>query len=125
MIIGITSRSQHPQGDKKAQEDFKKTSLRKSRKFYPPLSRKGSRPRVVRQQQFISGYISGAVCPAQDKGAAVIMPYANSYAMQIHLEEISRHVPEGRHAVVILDKAGWHTSKGLKIPSFIAAPLFS
>lgn len=56
------------------------------------------------------------------------MPYANSYAMQIHLEEISRHVPEGRHAVVIFNKAGRHTSKGLKIPhniSLLSLPPYS
>ena len=83
-------------------------------------ARKGSRPRVARQQQFISGYIFGAVCPEEDKGAAVIMPYANTHAMQVHLEEISRHVSESKHAVVVLDKAGWHTSKNLKTPSNIS-----
>ncbi len=79
-------------------------------------ARKGSRPRVVRQQQFIYSYIFGAVCPAQDKGAAVIMPYANTSAMQAHLEEIAYHVEKGKHAVVVLDKAGWHKAKNLKIP---------
>ena len=89
---------------------------------------KGSRPRVVRQQQFIYSYIFGAVCPAEDKGAAVIMPYANTHAMQVHLEEIAQNVSEGKHAVVVLDKAGWHVSKDLKIPeniSLLALPPYS
>ena len=83
-------------------------------------ARKGSRPRAVRQQQFISGYIFGAVCPAEDKGAAIIMPYATTSAMQYHLEEIAYHVEEGKHAVVILDNAGWHISKELNIPNNIS-----
>jgi DDE superfamily endonuclease len=39
---------------------------------------KGSRPRVIRQQQFEAAYVFGAVCPAQGKAAALIMPQANS-----------------------------------------------
>lgn len=31
--------------------------------------------------------------------------------MKLHLEQISASVPIGRHAVLILDRAGWHTSK--------------
>jgi hypothetical protein len=91
-------------------------------------ARKGSRPRVARQQQFIYGYIFGAVCPCEDKGAAVIMPHANTQAMQFHLEEIAQNVAQGKHAVIVLDKAGWHISKDLKIPkniSLLALPPYS
>ncbi len=33
-------------------------------------ARKGTRPRVVRQKQFLSTYIFGAVCPEEDQGCA-------------------------------------------------------
>ncbi len=36
--------------------------------------------------------------------------------MQLHLEEISHHVAKGAHAVVLLDRAGWHTTGKLKLP---------
>lgn len=36
--------------------------------------------------------------------------------MQWHVEEISAKVASGAHAVVMLDQAGWHTSKKLDIP---------
>jgi putative transposase len=36
--------------------------------------------------------------------------------MQLHLDEISRHVAEGAHAVLLLDRAGWHTTGTLRIP---------
>lgn len=42
------------------------------------------------------------------------MPYANTTTMQIHLEHISLKIPKGRHAVIVMDQAGWHTTKKLK-----------
>lgn len=89
---------------------------------------KGTRPRVVRQQQFIAAYIFGAVCPQEDKGVAVIMPHADTHAMQIHLNEIEKQVPKGKHAVIVLDRAGWHTAKALCLPkniSFLSLPSYS
>lgn len=71
----------------------------------------------MRQQQFLNAYIFGAVCPEKDKAAAFIAPFCNSDVMQIHLDIIAKEV-EG-HAVIILDRAGWHSSKALRIPSNI------
>lgn len=39
--------------------------------------------------------------------------------MQLHLDEISRHVAKGAHAVLILDRAGWHTTGKLRMPANI------
>ena len=36
--------------------------------------------------------------------------------MQLHLDEISRHVANGAHAVLLLDRAGWHTTPKLAVP---------
>jgi transposase len=71
---------------------------------------KGTRPRVVRQQQFKYTYIFGAVCPARDEAVGLILPYANTDTMLIHLAYISAKIPKGRHAVLVLDQAGWHTT---------------
>jgi len=43
--------------------------------------------------------------------------------MEIHLRHISSQIPAGRHAVVVLDKAGWHTTK--KLPHFQNLTLLS
>jgi transposase len=40
--------------------------------------------------------------------------------MQEILKEISFHVPKGRHAVIVLDQAGWHGSKKLELPNNIS-----
>ena len=36
-----------------------------------------------------------------------MLPYADTDMMQLHLDEISRNVAEGAHAVLLLDRAGW------------------
>ena len=41
--------------------------------------------------------------------------------MNLHLNEISRHVTPGAHAVVLLDGAGWHQPGGvLRLPHNIS-----
>ena len=79
-------------------------------------AKKGSRPRQPRDQRYENAYVFGAVCPSRDTGVALIMPNANTEAMQKHVEEIGRAVTAGAHALIILDKAGWHTTRKLKLP---------
>jgi hypothetical protein len=74
-------------------------------------AKRGSRPRLTRQQQFEYAYIFGAVCPARSQSVGLVLPVSNSFAMKEHLREIANAVPEGRHAVVILEGASWHTTK--------------
>ncbi len=45
-----------------------------------------------------------------------MLPWANTDAMQMHLDEISRHVARKAHGVVLMDRAGWHTTGKLKMP---------
>jgi len=44
------------------------------------------------------------------------MPFADTEAMQAHLDEIGRTVARGAHAVLLLDRAGWHTTDKLRVP---------
>jgi transposase len=83
-------------------------------------ARRGTRPRAMRDHRFTSAYLFGAVCPDRGTGAAVIMPYVNTEAMNVHLAEISRCVSVGAIALLILDGASWHISPKLKIPDNIA-----
>jgi hypothetical protein len=79
-------------------------------------ARRGSRPRQPADQRYESAYLFGAICPSRGTGAALAMPYADTEAMQLHLEEISRAVARGSHAVLLLDRAGWHTTGNLLVP---------
>ena len=144
-IVWITGRSKHPKSDPEAIEEFKKNFPEEVNKIQVnnsnknievwwqdearvgqrgTLSRqwatKGTRPRVVRQQQFLSTYIFGAVCPEKDKGCGLILPEANSGMMQLHLNEISKKVDKDCHAILMMDRAGWHTTEALEIPDNIS-----
>ena len=86
-------------------------------------ARTGAHPRQPKDQRYKSVYLFGAVCPARGCGAALVMPFANTDAMQARLEEISRTVAPGAHAVLLMDRAGWHTTSELDMPDNIT-PLF-
>lgn len=89
---------------------------------------KGSRPRVVRQQQFETAYVFGAVCPAEGKVVGLIMPKANSEGMQKHLDMIAAAVAPGKHAVLVVDRAAWHVTAKLQLPtnlSILTLPPYS
>ena len=82
-------------------------------------ARRGTRPRQPADQRYTSAYLFGAICPARGKGAALVLPHADTEAMQLHIDEISRHVAKGAHAVLLLDRAGWHTTANLDLPDNI------
>ena len=50
----------------------------------------------------------------------LVLPFANTEAMNAHLAEIARTVAQGAHAVLVLDGAGWHGAKALTIPDNIS-----
>ena len=82
-------------------------------------ARRGTRPRAVRDTRYQSAYIFGAVCPDRTATAALVLPRADTEAMNLHLVEIGRAVAPGAHAMLILDGAGWHGGKNLVVPDNI------
>lgn len=82
-------------------------------------SPRGTRPRKVRQQQFIFAYIYGASCALTGDSFGLIFPETNTKSMQIYLDGLSVHIDSGRHGAIIVDNAGWHTSKELRVPDNI------
>ncbi|KAB0454041.1 MULTISPECIES: IS630 family transposase [Agrobacterium tumefaciens complex] len=83
-------------------------------------ARRGTRPSAPHDQRTKSAYIFGAICPKLGKAAALVMPWCDTYAMTRHLTEISRHVEENAHAILIMDQAGWHMSNNLVVPGNIS-----
>ena len=82
-------------------------------------ARRGTRPRQPADQRYESAYLFGAICPARGVGAALALPSADTAATQRHLEEISANVAVGAHAVLLFDRAGWHTTPNLLVPENI------
>ena len=52
-----------------------------------------------------------------------MLPRPNTDAVQRHLDEISRTVARKAHAVVLMDRAGWHRTDKLKAPKNLAITL--
>ncbi|WP_198104906.1 transposase [Vibrio vulnificus] len=62
---------------------------------------RGSRPRVIKQQQFEYAYLFGSVCPARGIGEAMVVPWVHKNIMVEHLKQLSAVTEKGRHAVVL------------------------
>ena len=91
-------------------------------------AKRGTRPRAKRDTRYQWAYVFGAVCPGRAVAAGLVLPLANTDAMNAHLAEIARTVAPGAHAVLILDGAGWHGSAALDIPenlSLLTLPPYS
>src|SRR4029453_14162027 len=84
---------------------------------------RGIRPRGRRDLRHEAVYLFGAVCPERDHGVALILPAVSTAAMQSMLDELATAVTPGAHAVVILDRAGWHAANELKLPAHLT-PVF-
>ena len=82
-------------------------------------AKRDTRPRKVKQCQFISTYIYGAASHATGESFALILPYANIFAMNKFLEDLSLTIQNNRHIALLTDNAGWHTAKKLIVPSNI------
>lgn len=54
---------------------------------------------------------------------ALVLPTVETTAMQLMLEELSQAVAPDTHAVVIMDRAGWHCAKDLATPANLT-PVF-
>ena len=78
----------------------------------------GIRPEIKAQTIREYVYIFGAISPKDGCHDSLILPYANTEAMSIFLEEVSsRHSEE--QIIMFMDQAGWHKSKGLRVPENI------
>jgi transposase len=83
-------------------------------------ARRGSRPRAVKPTGFTSLYVLAAVCAATGSVSALIMPALNTEVVNLFLEQFSRELPAGVHAVRIWDGAGFPTGWDLVVPSNVS-----
>ncbi len=86
------------------------------------------RPTAPADKRFASVYLFGAVRVGTDEAFALVMPFATAAVMRIFLQEFSTSLAPNAHAVLVLDKAGWHTARRLRVPeniSFVLMPAYS
>jgi len=82
----------------------------------------GMRPTAVKQTEYEWVYLFAAVNPMTGESSALLSPTVNTDLMNAHLKMISKQVRRaggGRHVVLVLDQAGWHVAKALKVPDNI------
>lgn len=83
-------------------------------------AKKGTRTRLTKQGQFLYAYIWAFVCPQLDTGFSFIFSSCDTDIMNELLQQLSQNISPGKHAVLVLDNAGWHKSKGIKVPQNIS-----
>jgi transposase len=141
----LMPRPQHPDADEELQEIFKEVvvdQIQAIQEAHPDeevqiwfedearlgqkgtltrvWARKGSRPRAVRQNQYTSLYVLAAVCVSTGATSALIASGLDTEVLNLFLEQFSRELPAGVHAVLLWDGAGYHTSADLKVPSNVS-----
>jgi len=86
-------------------------------------AKRGSRPRAVRQTRYEWCYLYAAVEPATGASAALVAPNVDTGTMNAFLRILDAERKAGEHFVLVMDRAGWHKSRGLKLPDGITVLL--
>jgi transposase len=86
-------------------------------------ARTRSRPTAVRQTRYDWCYLYAAVEPASGASAALIAPNVDTGTMNQFLKILDAERKPDDHIVLIMDGAGWHKSKALRLPDGITALL--
>ena len=81
--------------------------------------KRGERPPGLLDQRYVNAYIYAAIEPGTDNAFALILPDANGVGMQAFLETFARTIGDDEHVAVVLDRAGWHSGKRLRVPDTI------
>jgi len=76
----------------------------------------GKRPPGVQNQRHEWAYLFGAARPGGEGTFALVLPTVNTDMMQIFLYRFAETLAKDEHAVMVVDGAGWHTTKALVVP---------
>jgi len=82
-------------------------------------ARRGSRPTAIKQTRYEWVYLYAAVEPKTGFSSALLAPHVNTGTFNEFLKILSHEVEPRDHVVLIMDQAGWHVSKGVKMPGNI------
>ncbi len=86
-------------------------------------ARTGSRPTAVKQTRYERVYLYAAVEPATGESVALLAPNVNTGTFNVFLSMLAAEVRPDEHVVLVMDQAGWHRSKGLKLPGCVTVLL--
>jgi transposase len=80
---------------------------------------RGQRPPGLCDQRYTWTHLFAAIQPATGEGFALVLPQVSTTAMNTFLGEFAAMLAEDEHAVMVLDRAGWHRARKLVVPSNI------
>lgn len=82
---------------------------------------KGTRPIATVKEKYEWLYVYAFVHPSSGDTHWLLLPTVNSQAMSLALADFAKVVDAGpdKHILLVLDQAGWHTSKEVVIPAGI------
>lgn len=80
---------------------------------------RGSRPTAVKQTRYQWVYLFAAVEPATGFSSALLAPNVNTGTMNAFLGVLASEIDPGDCVVLIMDQAGWHKARALKVPDAI------
>ena len=77
---------------------------------------RGQRPPGLCDQRYTWAHLFAAVRPAIGKSFALVLPRVSTEAMQLFLHRFSSTLAPDEHAAMVVDGAGWHIARDLRIP---------
>lgn len=90
--------------------------------------RRGERPPGLCGRRYQWTYIFSAVRPLTGEDFTLVLPEVSTRATRLFFEAFARTLPDGVHAVVVLDGAGWHHLPADSLPknlSLVRLPPYS
>jgi transposase len=82
-------------------------------------AKKGSRPTAAKQTKHEWVYLDAAIEPARTASVALQASHVSTGTMNVFLKMMSAELGPREHAMLIMDHAGWHKSKNLRVPDNI------
>ena len=86
-------------------------------------ARTGSRPAAVKQTRYEWVYLYAAVEPATGESVALLAPNVDTGTFNAFLAMLAADVKPDEHVVLVMDQAGWHRSKALRLPDCVTVLL--
>jgi hypothetical protein len=77
------------------------------------------RPPGIADQRYDRGYLFATCRPGTDEAMARALPRATTAAMAVFLAAFAQQLAPDVHAVLLLDRAGWHPTPKLVVPDTI------
>jgi hypothetical protein len=78
---------------------------------------RGQRPPGLCDQRYTWVHVFATVRPATGEDFCLVLPEVSTRAMSLFLERFGAGRAPEEHAIMVLDQAGWHPARDLRVPA--------